>query len=162
MLNINVYNCGACWYLRAQVTPDDPRLWNTLGDLHMDDSHYREAWERSGHRNARSQRSLGRRCAWTCCMQPDSSLREEGVNLQLAGTVHGQLAASSQLHLNKGSKHCCFRQCLHSSLQADCTASKDSRLRTHCCLLEQRSGAQGLRSSGGALLARGDTEPPAH
>ena len=45
---------------RLEVTPDDAKLWNALGDLHMDDSHYEEAWTRSGGRNARSKRSLGR------------------------------------------------------------------------------------------------------
>ena len=42
------------------MTPDDPKLWNALGDLHMDDAPYLEAWRRSGGRNARSKRSLGR------------------------------------------------------------------------------------------------------
>ena len=42
------------------MTPDDPKLWNALGDLHMEDGHYLEAWTRSGGRNARSKRSLGR------------------------------------------------------------------------------------------------------
>ena len=45
---------------RSQVTPDDPKLWNALGDLHMEDAPYLEAWTRSGGRNARSKRSLGR------------------------------------------------------------------------------------------------------
>lgn len=91
------------------MTPDDPRLWNTLGDLHMDDSHYREAWERSGHRNARSQRSLGRRCAHSCCSL-GFELQIAGVNSQQSGTalVHGQLAASSQLHLEQGKQALLF------------------------------------------------------
>ena len=46
--------------LPSQVTPDDPKLWNALGDLHMEDAPYLEAWARSGGRNARSKRSLGR------------------------------------------------------------------------------------------------------
>ncbi|PSC75849.1 tetratricopeptide repeat 27-like protein [Micractinium conductrix] len=45
---------------RLEVTPDEPRLWCALGDLTLDDAHYLHAWERSGHRNARSQRSLAR------------------------------------------------------------------------------------------------------
>lgn len=54
----------SCWFHMAcitpQVTPDDPALWCALGDLHMKDEFYVEAWERSGHRNARAKRSLGR------------------------------------------------------------------------------------------------------
>ena len=38
---------------RLEVTPDEPRLWCALGDLCLDDAHYLQAWERSGHRNAR-------------------------------------------------------------------------------------------------------------
>ncbi|EFN57654.1 hypothetical protein CHLNCDRAFT_142791 [Chlorella variabilis] len=45
---------------RLEVTPDEPRLWCALGDLLVEDAHYLQAWERSGHRNARSQRSLAR------------------------------------------------------------------------------------------------------
>ncbi|KAG2451048.1 hypothetical protein HYH02_004316 [Chlamydomonas schloesseri] len=45
---------------RLAVTPDDPKLWCALGDMHMDDRYYEEAWVRSGRRNTRSQRSLAR------------------------------------------------------------------------------------------------------
>ncbi|GAX73776.1 hypothetical protein CEUSTIGMA_g1227.t1 [Chlamydomonas eustigma] len=45
---------------RLKVTPDDPRLWNALGDMSMEDGPYLEAWNRSKGRNARSKRSLGR------------------------------------------------------------------------------------------------------
>ncbi|GIL61603.1 hypothetical protein Vafri_16033 [Volvox africanus] len=45
---------------RLAVTPDDPRLWCALGDMHLDDRFYEEAWRRSGGRHTRSQRSLGR------------------------------------------------------------------------------------------------------
>ncbi|GAB4823953.1 hypothetical protein N2152v2_010999 [Parachlorella kessleri] len=45
---------------RLEATPDQPRLWCTLGDLTLEDKHYQEAWERSGHRSARAQRSLAR------------------------------------------------------------------------------------------------------
>ncbi|GIM17240.1 hypothetical protein Vretimale_19748, partial [Volvox reticuliferus] len=45
---------------RLAVTPDDPRLWCALGDMHLDDRYYEEAWRRSGERHARSQRSLAR------------------------------------------------------------------------------------------------------
>lgn len=45
---------------RLEVAPDDPRLWCALGDLRLDDAAYLQAWERSGRRNARSQRSLAR------------------------------------------------------------------------------------------------------
>jgi hypothetical protein len=46
------------------VTPDEPRLWCALGDLCMDDAHYQQAWERSGHRNARWARGLGGAAKW--------------------------------------------------------------------------------------------------
>jgi hypothetical protein len=61
-----------CWYKDAermhardgcgmlQVTPEDARLWCALGDLTLDDEHYRTAWERSGRRSTRAQRSLAR------------------------------------------------------------------------------------------------------
>ncbi|KAG2428213.1 hypothetical protein HXX76_011893 [Chlamydomonas incerta] len=45
---------------RLAVTPDDPKLWCALGDMHLDDRYYEEAWARSGRRNTRSQRSLAR------------------------------------------------------------------------------------------------------
>lgn len=38
---------------RLEVTPGEPRLWCALGDLCLDDAHYLQAWECSGHRNAR-------------------------------------------------------------------------------------------------------------
>ena len=43
-----------------QVTPDDPRLWCALGDLTLKDEHYETAWQRSGRRSTRAQRSLAR------------------------------------------------------------------------------------------------------
>lgn len=43
-----------------QSRPDDSRLWCALGDLELRDDHYRTAWERSGCRSARAQRSLAR------------------------------------------------------------------------------------------------------
>ena len=43
-----------------QVTPDDARLWCSLGDLTLEDSHFHTAWERSGRRSVRAQRSLAR------------------------------------------------------------------------------------------------------
>ena len=42
------------------MTPDDPRLWCALGDLTLKDAHYETAWERSGQRSTRAQRSLAR------------------------------------------------------------------------------------------------------
>ena len=43
-----------------QVTPNDPRLWCALGDLTLKDEHYETAWQRSGQRSTRAQRSLAR------------------------------------------------------------------------------------------------------
>ncbi|GBG74831.1 hypothetical protein CBR_g19343 [Chara braunii] len=45
---------------RLKVTPDDPRLWCSLGDLTHDDDAYRTAWRVSGQRYVRAQRSLAR------------------------------------------------------------------------------------------------------
>lgn len=45
---------------RLVAQPKEPRLWCALGDLHMEDAHYETAWEVSGQRNTRAQRSLGR------------------------------------------------------------------------------------------------------
>ena len=42
------------------MTPDDTRLWCALGDLTVDEAHYVTAWERSGRRSTRAQRSLAR------------------------------------------------------------------------------------------------------
>lgn len=43
-----------------QITPDDPRLWCALGDLTLKDEHFLKAWQRSGQRSTRAQRSLAR------------------------------------------------------------------------------------------------------
>ena len=43
-----------------QVTADDPRLWCALGDLTLREEHYETAWQRSGRRSTRAQRSLAR------------------------------------------------------------------------------------------------------
>jgi hypothetical protein len=48
---------------RLEDAPDEARLWCALGDLRQDDGCYRAAWERSGRRSARAQRSLARRWA---------------------------------------------------------------------------------------------------
>ena len=50
---------------RLEATPDDPRLWCALGDLSLEDTHYMEAWERSGKRSARAARSLARNAVRT-------------------------------------------------------------------------------------------------
>ncbi|KAG0220832.1 hypothetical protein B0O80DRAFT_35467 [Mortierella sp. GBAus27b] len=44
---------------RLAENPVNPKLLCTLGDLDQDPEKYREAWEVSGHRFARAQRSLG-------------------------------------------------------------------------------------------------------
>lgn len=46
---------------RLEVSPQDPRLWCSLGDLTLDDACYTKAWEVSAHRHARAQRSLANR-----------------------------------------------------------------------------------------------------
>jgi tetratricopeptide (TPR) repeat protein len=44
---------------RDPAPPNAPRLWCILGDLEDDAAHYERAWEISGHRYARAQKSLG-------------------------------------------------------------------------------------------------------
>lgn len=51
---------------RLEVTPDDQRLWCTLGDLTLQDRYYLEAWERSGHRSARCSSGCGGRGGGYC------------------------------------------------------------------------------------------------
>lgn len=45
---------------RLEISPDDPRLLCTLGDLVDSEEYYHKAWDRSQHRSARAQRSLAR------------------------------------------------------------------------------------------------------
>lgn len=45
---------------RLEISPNDPKLWCTLGDLLNANTCYEEAWRRSGSRSARAQRSLAR------------------------------------------------------------------------------------------------------
>jgi hypothetical protein len=43
-----------------QADPSDAKLWCALGDITEGGQHYAKAWEVSGHRSSRAQRSLGR------------------------------------------------------------------------------------------------------
>uniref|UniRef100_A0A7S3UFE0 Tetratricopeptide repeat protein 27 homolog n=1 Tax=Picocystis salinarum TaxID=88271 RepID=A0A7S3UFE0_9CHLO len=52
--------CEALIKERLEEEPDNPQLWCALGDITMDLSFYQAAWEKSGHRSVRSQRSLAR------------------------------------------------------------------------------------------------------
>lgn len=44
----------------CQVAPDDAKLWCALGDIQQNEAHYHKAWEVSGHRSSRAQRSLAK------------------------------------------------------------------------------------------------------
>ncbi len=44
---------------RQPAPPNAPRLWCILGDLEDNSEHYERAWDISGHRFARAQKSLG-------------------------------------------------------------------------------------------------------
>jgi hypothetical protein len=43
-----------------QVDPDDAKLWCVLGDIQQQEAHYQKAWEVSGQRSSRAQRSIAR------------------------------------------------------------------------------------------------------
>ena len=45
---------------RLEEQPEDPRLWCALGDVTLNEDCYLKAWEVSGRRFGRAQRSLGR------------------------------------------------------------------------------------------------------
>ena len=45
---------------RLSVTPNDPRLWCSLGDATNNDDHYKKALEVSNNKSARALRSLAR------------------------------------------------------------------------------------------------------
>ncbi|KAG8080691.1 hypothetical protein GUJ93_ZPchr0007g3767 [Zizania palustris] len=45
---------------RISVTPNDPRLWCSLGDVTNNDDHYKKALEVSNNKSARAMRSLAR------------------------------------------------------------------------------------------------------
>jgi tetratricopeptide (TPR) repeat protein len=45
---------------RISVTPNDPRLWCSLGDVTNNDDHYKKALEVSNNKSARALRSLAR------------------------------------------------------------------------------------------------------
>ena len=105
-----------------QVTPDDARLWCSLGDLTLEDAHFHTAWERSGRRSVRAQRSLARsahrqqkytevgRSAGPCCGLPGQgsitsrfgfvrmhASREGPPTLAIAGAKHLGLCRGSGL-----------------------------------------------------------------
>lgn len=71
---------------RLEVTPNDARLWCTLGDLIDSDEHYHKAWECSNGRSARAQRSLAR-----------SAMRRD--DFVLASDCWERALALSPLHL---------------------------------------------------------------
>ena len=71
---------------RLEVSPNDARLWCTLGDLVDSDEHYHTAWECSNKRSARAQRSLAR-----------SAMRRE--DFALASDCWERALALSPLHL---------------------------------------------------------------
>ena len=71
---------------RLEVTPDDARLWCTLGDLVDEDEHYNTAWSCSNGRSARAQRSLAR-----------SAMRRD--DFELASDCWERALALSPLHL---------------------------------------------------------------
>ncbi|KAL6871543.1 hypothetical protein ACP4OV_014372 [Aristida adscensionis] len=45
---------------RLSITPNDPRLWCSLGDVTNNDDHYKKALEVSSNKSARAMRSLAR------------------------------------------------------------------------------------------------------
>ncbi|KAF6259400.1 hypothetical protein COO60DRAFT_1008225 [Scenedesmus sp. NREL 46B-D3] len=45
---------------RLQVNPDDAKLWCVLGDIQQQEQHYEKAWQVSGRRSSRAQRSIAR------------------------------------------------------------------------------------------------------
>ncbi|KAK3126950.1 hypothetical protein QOZ80_7AG0565730 [Eleusine coracana subsp. coracana] len=45
---------------RLSITPNDPRLWCSLGDVTNNDDHYKKALEVSNNKSARAMRSLAR------------------------------------------------------------------------------------------------------
>jgi len=71
---------------RLEVTPEDARLWCTLGDLVDSEEHYHTAWSCSNGRSARAQRSLAR-----------SAMRRE--DFVLASDCWERALALSPLHL---------------------------------------------------------------
>ncbi|EFJ51673.1 hypothetical protein VOLCADRAFT_87348 [Volvox carteri f. nagariensis] len=103
---------------RLGTTPDDPRLWCALGDLHLDDRYYEEAWRRSGHRHTRSQRSLarsamGRKWAWFsagfCYLKLNKhrqALRVGGWGGRKGGEAVSSFSSASQLKLRLEARAC--------------------------------------------------------
>lgn len=55
-----VYCLLPCVTWVPQASPDDPKLWCVLGDIQQQEEHYLKAWEVSGRRSSRAQRSLAR------------------------------------------------------------------------------------------------------
>jgi cytochrome c-type biogenesis protein CcmH/NrfG len=43
-----------------QADPDDAKLWCVLGDIQQQEQHYEKAWQVSGQRSSRAQRSIAR------------------------------------------------------------------------------------------------------
>lgn len=87
-----------------QVTPSDAKLWCALGDITGQAAHYSKAWEVSGLRSSRAQRSLGRCVVTHCCTdtvcaaQVSSLLERETAALFDDSSAHAPSVSSTHCH----------------------------------------------------------------